>query len=60
MSGSYLGWVLIVPTGFTWSPVPSGEYVETGLDWFLKNPFHFIIYELSDHLWLYLYVLMCC
>jgi hypothetical protein len=60
MSGSYLGWALIVLTGFTWCSVPPGEYVETGPDWFLTNPFHLIIYKLSNHLWLYLYVLMCC
>jgi hypothetical protein len=52
MSGSYLGWALIVLTGFTGSSVPSGEYIKTVLDQFLTNPFHFIICKLSNHLWL--------
>jgi hypothetical protein len=50
VSGSYLSWALIVLTGFTWSSVPPGGYVKTGLNWFLTNPFCFIIYKLSNHL----------
>ena len=59
MSGSYLAWALIVLAGFTWSSVSPGMYIETRLDWFVTNPFHFIIYKLCNHLWLYLYILMC-
>ena len=36
----------------SWSSVPPGEYVETGHDWFLTNPFYIINCKLSNHLWL--------